>query len=50
MTDHPLSPLRIVVAGATGRMGRMLIEAVEQSGKYLISKGFASGRQARAKA
>lgn len=36
MTDHPLSPLRIVVAGATGRMGRMLIEAVEQSDDLVL--------------
>jgi 4-hydroxy-tetrahydrodipicolinate reductase len=31
MTDNPFAPHRIAIAGASGRMGRMLIEAVMQA-------------------
>ena len=31
--EHPASPMRIAVAGASGRMGRMLTEAVRASDK-----------------
>lgn len=36
MTAHPAQRLRIVTAGASGRMGRMLIEAVAQSDDLVL--------------
>ena len=35
MTGLSAAPLRIAVAGASGRMGRMLIEAVNAAGPML---------------
>ncbi len=39
-SDAPIAPLRIAVAGAGGRMGRMLIEAVQQADDCVLSGAF----------
>ena len=37
--DHvmPISPVRVAVAGASGRMGRMLIEALAEADDLVLS-------------
>jgi len=40
MATEPATPLRIAVAGASGRMGRMLIEAVEAAPDLALSRAF----------
>lgn len=37
MTTTPSSPLRVAVAGASGRMGRMLVEAIQASPDCILS-------------
>ena len=37
MTTAPAAPCRVAIAGASGRMGRMLIEAVQASGDCVLA-------------
>ncbi len=36
-TSSPTTPLRVAVAGASGRMGRMLVEAIQNSGDCVLT-------------
>lgn len=36
-TSSPTTPLRVAVAGASGRMGRMLVEAIQNSGDCVLA-------------
>lgn len=36
-TSSPTTPLRVAVAGASGRMGRMLVEAIQSSGDCVLA-------------
>lgn len=36
-TSSPTPPLRVAVAGASGRMGRMLVEAIQNSGDCVLT-------------
>lgn len=36
-TSSPTTPLRVAVAGASGRMGRMLVEAIQNSGNCVLT-------------